>query len=242
MNIEEILKAVLGNFNIEKYSFKQKNKIGKLHIVLNEEWCLHIKKNMALVEAIKSLPIINYYHYDAFSGGKKTENKTKYTFEFSLKKEYYDGTYELNEHHGYMLKLIQEKGIKTKEDLYRATIDMIKNMSDFTHTLKFKEKLKYRETKLNYIEGLYKSGFIESLAHQISYCNDNLVLFKTKFGHEFHLRRDDCHFVPTELPLLPMLYMKRQVDVDNIDMEFQQYLSVLKRPEHEFMLKNAEII
>ncbi len=243
MNIEEILKPILDNFNIDSYDFKQRNKIGNLIIFLNEEWNPNHIKNESLVEAVKALPIIHNLQYACMSMGKRIENKNRYTFSFSLKKEFYNGNFNLNDHHGYLLKLIQSKGIKTKEELYKVTIGMIKNMSDFTHTLKFKEKGKYRGIKLNYIQNLYQAGFIESLAMQISYSNDNLVLFKTKFGQSFHLRKDDCWFVPlNDLELLPILYMKREIDVDNIDTEFLNYIPVLRRMDDEFMLKNAELI
>lgn len=246
VNIDEILKGVLEKFDIASYKFTQKNKIGVISMFVNVPWSEHQSPNTELVDAIQRLDIINIFRHSSFKMGKKTENKNHYTFAFSLKKEYYDGTIDMNHYNGQMLALIETKGIKTKEDFYKTGLDLLKHMSDYTHTLKFKEKRKYREIKLSYIENLYKLGFIESMAEQISYSKDSLILFNTKFGHSFHLRKDDCYFIPTyvmqNLELLPILYLKREINADSIDLEFQIYVSLLKHSNNEFIFQNAEIL
>ncbi|MFM2394022.1 MAG: hypothetical protein RLZZ546_2004 [Bacteroidota bacterium] len=245
LNITKILKDILEKFNIESYKFTQKNKIGVITLYVNESWNANQKVNSELIDVVKALDIINVFHSKSFTMGKKIENKSRYCFIFSLKKEYYDGSIDMNHYNGQMLSLVAEKDIKSKEDFYKTCLDLIKNMSDYTHTLKFKEKRKYREIKLTYIENLYNLGFIESMAEQISYCKDSLILFKTKFGHSFHLRKDDCYFISDSvmksLELLPMLYLKREIDADSIDMDFLNYTSLLKHSGNDFIFQNAEI-
>lgn len=243
MNIEDYIKPILEKFDVESYSFKQQNKIGSLTFFINEPWSMNHYHNSDLTEMVKKLDIIHTYYSSYVRQGKKTENKNKYVFSFSLKKEFFNGKINMGHYYGQMLNLVKEKDIKTKEDFFRVATVMIKNMSDFTHTLKFREKAKYREIKSSFIQGLYDAGFIESLSLQMSYCDDSLVLFQTKFGQSFHLRKTNCWFVPSDLPKHPSIYMKREIDVDKIDMDFMNYVSLLKHVYYNpFVFINSEIL
>lgn len=244
IKIETYLTNIFEKFDVKSYKFTQKNNIGTLSFILNEPWNAEQRGNKEFIELVKELEIISKFIRSIFTTGKKTENDGKYVFIFVLKSEYYDGTIDMSHYYGQMLNLVAEKNIKSKEDFYRICTGMLVHMSNFTHTLKFKEKRKYREIKLSFIENLYRLGFIESISRQISYCNDNLILFNTKFGTSFHLRMEDCNFVsnPKELELLPSLYLKREVGVDNIDMEFQNYISLLKHSGDEFNFINTGIL
>ena len=103
-------------------------------------------------------------------------------------------------------------------------------MSKYTHTLKFKEKGKYRNLKHGFIEHLYRNNMAYAIEKQITDKQDMLILFETKFGDKFHMRMADCYFVrdKDELQLNPMLYLSKTVDTNDIDMEFMKYISLIR--------------
>lgn len=136
------------------------------------------------------------------------------------------------------------EGNRCVYDFLPIILPLLKNLNLYIHTLtnvdKF-EKHKLRLLKLKIIKFIYKYDLFDSVQRQISDKNDLLIRFVVG-DYEFHLRRDNVHFITCveNLPLCTTLYIRRENN-QGIDMSFMDYIHILNELNNEDLLINAEI-
>lgn len=139
-------------------------------------------------------------------------------------------------------KFLADNDVKSIKDFIYAILPLMNSMSDYTYKLKYKQKVKYRNAKLKLINLFFQNDMIDSIKRRISHTKDDLIQFKIG-DYTFHLRTADVSFLNEDnYPLHESLYMKREVDIDNLDESFLEIFPLLQNIQDKRMYDGVDVL
>ena len=234
---------------VEVLSCTFENKICSLKLATNKT----TKPDDEIYLAIKRMEMCNFIMHRNFYCGLREEKgggdptKSYYFITFSVLRDFFDGNYNTGRMSGQYLKFCDDRGITSTKKLMLATVDMVRNMANYTHTLEDKAEKQYlRGLKKSWLKFCYKHFLVDSITEQTSDKNDELIRFVVG-GVSFHLRKrkvtNDFDFIKwydNEVVKSSEIYVNKG-NYPVTSMEFMEHLKLFQCIGDFNNIRNAEL-